>query len=190
MNNQCTDDGFSAPYGAHVRSLERILDGDESLDGEGHRQPDAKTRRHGAAVHQGLTPTVFIEEINADVVQPHHEQRQQEAQIGQGQRRQIVGRAAQFQVGPREHQEAERVAHHPEDDDHRQIVKVEKVQTHFHVADFRLVGHAPPAGHVGHAAVAVPIAAAAVAAFTHLVNSSHCPIVSSAHPVVIVHFCN
>lgn len=56
-----TDDCLGATHGAHVGTLERVLDGDKSLHSEGHSEPNAETRRDGATINQRLTPAVFIE---------------------------------------------------------------------------------------------------------------------------------
>ena len=108
------------------------------------------------------------------MVQPDDKQREEKPQIGEGQRRQIIRGTAQFQVRSCEHEEAERVAHHAEDDDHRQIVKVEKVQADFRVTHFGVISQAPVGAgrHVADAAI-VHSTDVVTATFTQIANNTH-----------------
>lgn len=108
------------------------------------------------------------------MVQPDDKQRKKETQIGQGQCRQIIRGTTQFQVRPCEHEEAERVAYHAEDDDNRQVVKVEKVQAHFCVTDFSVVEMAPVRVNWRVTDAAVVHSTEIVSAtFTHIANNAH-----------------
>ena len=130
-SGQCQDrdDDFSSADGTHVRPLQRVLDSDETLDGERHRQPNAEAGADAAAVDERLAKALAVEQVDSDVIEPDDQQRQQETQVGQGQRRKVIAGTAQLEVRPRKHQEAESIAHHTEDDDDGQVIKVEEIET-------------------------------------------------------------
>jgi len=98
-DHQHEDDHFRACHGAHVRSMQRILNRDEPLDGEGDDKPNAERAADRAHVYQRLAPAVLVENSPAEhVVEPYQQQRRQEAEVGDGQRRQVIAGAAQLQV--------------------------------------------------------------------------------------------
>lgn len=62
-DSQGADDGLGPGDGAHVRSVERVLDGDEPLYREGNDQPDAEKAADAAEVDKHLTPAVLVEHL-------------------------------------------------------------------------------------------------------------------------------
>lgn len=108
------------------------------------------------------------------MVQPDDKECKQKAQISEGQCRQIIGRTAQFQVRSCEHEEAERVAHHTEDDDHCQVVKIEKIQANLRVSQLGGIVKAPViAGRYVADATVVHSTDIVTTTFTHISNNTH-----------------
>ena len=63
--------------------------GDISFDREADDEPHAEEAGHVTYVHERLTPAVHVEYEHPDVPEPHGEQLQQKAGIGDGQRGQV-----------------------------------------------------------------------------------------------------
>jgi len=98
-DHQHEDDHLRACYGAHVRPMQRILDRDEPLDGEGDDEPDAERAADRAHVYQRLAPAILVEDPPAErAVEPYQQQGCQEAKVGDGQRSQVITGTAQLQV--------------------------------------------------------------------------------------------
>lgn len=90
-------DRFRACHGAHMRPMKRILNGDESFNGEGNDQPDAERTTNRTNIHQCFAPAVVVEDPPAyRTVKPHQEQGHEKAEIGGGQRGQVVAGATQL----------------------------------------------------------------------------------------------
>ncbi|OXU24750.1 hypothetical protein TSAR_002052 [Trichomalopsis sarcophagae] len=129
QDDQREDDALGARYRAHVRPVQRILHRDEALDRERDDQPDAQAAADRGDVDDGLAPAVLVEHPPADaVVQPDEQQREEEAEVGRRQGRQVVARAAHLEVRVEEDDAGEQVAHQAQQDDERDVVLVREVQ--------------------------------------------------------------
>jgi hypothetical protein len=128
-NGQTDDDGLRPGHGAYVRPLQRVLHGDEALDGEGDDQPHAQRGAHRTDVHEELTPTVRVEYLE-DVVEAavHHQHHEQEAEVGHGQRGQVVTGTAHLQVRAQEDHAGEEVAEEADGDDCGNVIGMEDSQ--------------------------------------------------------------
>ena len=123
------DDRLRPRDRAHVGPVQRVLHGDEALDGERDDQPDAQAAADRAHVHDRLAPAVLVEDPPAErVVQPDEQQRGEEAEVGGRQGGEVVARAAHLEVGVEEDDAGEEVAHEAEEDDERDVVLVGEVE--------------------------------------------------------------
>lgn len=115
-------------HGAYLRTLQRILHGDESLHRERHYEPDAQTGAHRRNVDQHLAPSLPVEDVQVVGAQVDHHQHHQEAEVGHRQRRQVVAGAACLERRRQEDDAREQVAHQPHDYYEGDVVDVQHVE--------------------------------------------------------------
>ncbi len=126
---------FISPCDTHVLFVERELDSDEPLHGEGYDVPRTEERCHVRDVVDGPTAGGVSHEPR---VHPRARQVDEEQQIRDRERRQIL--AARPDLEPRLYvdHEAEAVAHEPEDDDYGNVDHVEQGDGGGEVVSFHL----------------------------------------------------
>jgi len=84
-DRQHQDDRFCSRYSAHMRPMEWILNGDESLDGESDDQPNAERATNRTHIHQCFAPAVIVKDSPAyRAIKPHQKQGHEKAEISSG----------------------------------------------------------------------------------------------------------
>ena len=122
------DDHLGPPQRAHVVSPQRVTHGHVALHREADDEPHAEEARHVAHVHERLTPAVHVEHEHAHVAEPHGEQLQEEAGVGDGQRGEVDGGGELAEVCEDEDDEGADVADKADEDDDGRDVEVQVPQ--------------------------------------------------------------
>ena len=122
------DDDARPPERAPRVAVQRVADDDEPFDGERDDVPDAEEAEHVREVHEQLAQALRVEQRHVQHVEPRHQQRQQEAAVGERERRQVHVAGERAQRRAAEDAERQRVADEADDDDDGHEERVEVAQ--------------------------------------------------------------
>ena len=124
-NGERRDNDARAPERTPRVAMQRVADDNEPLDSERDNVPDAQEAEHVRQVYEQLTQALGVEQRYVKYVQPRHQQRQQEATVGERERRQVHVARERTQRRAAEDAERQRIADKTNDDDDRHEERVE-----------------------------------------------------------------